>query len=154
MNSDSLNMASRLGDGHMPCNFFLSEPQLKTTVNWRENLNFKLRIALWNNFFFLGIWRSKQWIEISEKKPPLHRICWVALGIHLRRVKAHLYPRGVEITLVSSSSIMLYLKVLILRQYLLRFSESRMKLALCLLSGNSWASSKEEVLVNYQWLNY
>ena len=33
MNSDSLNMVSRLGEGHMPCNFFLSEPQLKTTVN-------------------------------------------------------------------------------------------------------------------------
>ena len=32
MNSDSLNMVSRLGEGHMPCNFFLSEPQLKTTV--------------------------------------------------------------------------------------------------------------------------
>ena len=26
-------MASRLGEGHMPCTFFLSEPQLKTTVN-------------------------------------------------------------------------------------------------------------------------
>ena len=25
-------MVSRLGEGHMPCNFFLSEPQLKTTV--------------------------------------------------------------------------------------------------------------------------
>ena len=34
MNSDSLNMVSRLGEGHMPCNFFLSEPQLKTTVCW------------------------------------------------------------------------------------------------------------------------
>ena len=33
MNSDSLNMVSRLGEGHMPCNFFLSEPQLKTTVD-------------------------------------------------------------------------------------------------------------------------
>ena len=32
MNSDSLNMVSRLGEGHMPCTFFLSEPQLKTTV--------------------------------------------------------------------------------------------------------------------------
>ena len=32
MNSDSLNMVSRLGEGHMPCIFFLSEPQLKTTV--------------------------------------------------------------------------------------------------------------------------
>ena len=32
MNSDSLNMVSRLGEGHMSCNFFLSEPQLKTTV--------------------------------------------------------------------------------------------------------------------------
>ena len=31
MNSDSLNMVSRLGKGHMPCTFFLSEPQLKTT---------------------------------------------------------------------------------------------------------------------------
>ena len=31
-------MVLRLGEGHMPCNFFLSEPQLKTTVlgtnNW------------------------------------------------------------------------------------------------------------------------
>ena len=35
MNSDSLNMVSRLGEGHMPCTFFLSEPQLKTTVWWR-----------------------------------------------------------------------------------------------------------------------
>ena len=32
MNSDSLNMVSRLGEGHMPGTFFLSEPQLKTTV--------------------------------------------------------------------------------------------------------------------------
>ena len=32
MNSDSLNMVSRLGEGHMPWSFFLSEPQLKTTV--------------------------------------------------------------------------------------------------------------------------
>ena len=32
MNSDSLNMVSRLGEGHMPCTFFLSELQLKTTV--------------------------------------------------------------------------------------------------------------------------
>ena len=32
MNSDSLNMVSKLGDGHMLCTFFLSEPQLKTTV--------------------------------------------------------------------------------------------------------------------------
>ena len=32
MNSDSLNMVSRLGEGHMPRTFFLSEPQLKTTV--------------------------------------------------------------------------------------------------------------------------
>ena len=32
MNSDSLNMVSRLGEGHMPYTFFLSEPQLKTTV--------------------------------------------------------------------------------------------------------------------------
>ena len=32
MNSDSVNMVSRLGEGHMPCSFFLSEPQLKTTV--------------------------------------------------------------------------------------------------------------------------
>ena len=35
MNSDSLNMVSRLGKGHMPCNFFLSDPQLKTTVSRR-----------------------------------------------------------------------------------------------------------------------
>ena len=35
MNSDSLNMVSRLGEGHMPCTFFLSEPQLKTTVYYR-----------------------------------------------------------------------------------------------------------------------
>ena len=27
MNSDSLNMVSRLGEGHMPWTFFLSEPQ-------------------------------------------------------------------------------------------------------------------------------
>ena len=33
MNSDSLNMVSRLGEGHMPWTFFLSEPQLKTTVD-------------------------------------------------------------------------------------------------------------------------
>ena len=33
MNSDSLNMVSRLGEGHMPGTFFLSEPQLKTTVD-------------------------------------------------------------------------------------------------------------------------
>ena len=32
MNSDSLNIVSRLGEGHLPCTFFLSEPQLKTTV--------------------------------------------------------------------------------------------------------------------------
>ena len=32
MNSDSLNMVSRLGEGHMPGTFFVSEPQLKTTV--------------------------------------------------------------------------------------------------------------------------
>ena len=32
MNSDSLNVVSRLGEGHMPGTFFLSEPQLKTTV--------------------------------------------------------------------------------------------------------------------------
>ena len=32
MNSDSLNMVSRMGEGHIPCTFFLSEPQLKTTV--------------------------------------------------------------------------------------------------------------------------
>ena len=35
MNSDSLNMVSRLGEGHMPWTFFLSEPQLKTTVKDR-----------------------------------------------------------------------------------------------------------------------
>ena len=33
MNSDSLKMVSRLGEGHMPGSFFLSEPQLKTTVD-------------------------------------------------------------------------------------------------------------------------
>ena len=32
MNSDSLNMVSRLGEGHIPGTFFLSEPQLKTAV--------------------------------------------------------------------------------------------------------------------------
>ena len=37
MNSDSLNMVSRLGEGHMPCNLFLSEPQLKTTVSYRQS---------------------------------------------------------------------------------------------------------------------
>ena len=31
------------------------------------NLNFKLMIVFWNNFF----WRSKKWIELSEKKQPL-----------------------------------------------------------------------------------
>ena len=47
MNSDSLNMVSRLGEGHMPRTFFLSEPQLKTTVLYCEeslvssNLNSK-----------------------------------------------------------------------------------------------------------------
>ena len=45
MNSDSLNMVSRLGEGHMPCTFFLSEPQLKTTV----------RARLWYIFTHLGI---------------------------------------------------------------------------------------------------
>ena len=42
MNSDSLNMVSRLGEGHMPGTFFLSEPQLKTTVCYvslRQNKN-------------------------------------------------------------------------------------------------------------------
>ena len=34
------------------------------------NLNFKLRIVFWNNSF-LEILRSKNWIELSEKKPPL-----------------------------------------------------------------------------------
>ena len=34
------------------------------------NLNFKLRIVFWNNFF-LDIWRSKKGVELSEKKPPL-----------------------------------------------------------------------------------
>ena len=38
MNSDSLNMVSRLGEGHMPGTFFLSEPQLKTTV-WDYDAN-------------------------------------------------------------------------------------------------------------------
>ena len=38
MNSASLNMVSRLGEDHMPCTFFLSEPQLKTTVgSWFFN---------------------------------------------------------------------------------------------------------------------
>ena len=43
MNSDSLNMVSRLGEGHMPCTFFLSEPQLKTEVpntNWHPQSSF------------------------------------------------------------------------------------------------------------------
>ena len=31
------------------------------------NLNFKFRIAFWNNFF----WRFKKHISLSEKKPPL-----------------------------------------------------------------------------------
>ena len=35
MNSDSLNIVSRLGEGHMPWTFFLSEPKLKTTVKWQ-----------------------------------------------------------------------------------------------------------------------
>ena len=38
MNSDSLNMVSRLGEGHMPCTFFLSEPQLKITVSGHAKL--------------------------------------------------------------------------------------------------------------------
>ena len=37
MNSDSLNMVSRLSEGHMPGTFFLSEPQLKATV-WNTKL--------------------------------------------------------------------------------------------------------------------
>ena len=42
MNSDSLDMVSRLGEGHMPCNFFLSEPQLKTTVVLYEKISVNL----------------------------------------------------------------------------------------------------------------
>ena len=37
------------------------------------NLKFKFQAQdsfFWNNFF-LDIWRSKKWIELSEKKPPL-----------------------------------------------------------------------------------
>ena len=30
-------MVSRLSEGHMPCTFFLSEPQLKTTVKSAPN---------------------------------------------------------------------------------------------------------------------
>ena len=40
MNSDSLNMVSRLGEGHMPCTFFLSEPQLKTTVPYDKQWDY------------------------------------------------------------------------------------------------------------------
>ena len=42
MNSDSLNMVSRLGEGHMPGTFFLSEPQLKTTVDYSHFINTKI----------------------------------------------------------------------------------------------------------------
>ena len=34
------------------------------------NLNFKVRIVIWNNFFF-DIWRFDKPIALSEKKPPL-----------------------------------------------------------------------------------
>ena len=53
MNSDSLNMVSRLGEGHMPGTFFLSEPQLKTTVkgNW-----FKLWLLV--NFSYIRVIQS------------------------------------------------------------------------------------------------
>ena len=39
MNSDSLNMVSRLGEGHMLGTFFLSEPQLKSTVIYDSESN-------------------------------------------------------------------------------------------------------------------
>ena len=40
MNSDSLNMVSRLGEGHMSGTFFLSEPQLKTTGTQNNLVDF------------------------------------------------------------------------------------------------------------------
>ena len=48
MNSESLNMVLRLGEGHMPCTFFLSEPQLKTTVGYSDMriLELKLHIQI------------------------------------------------------------------------------------------------------------
>ena len=39
MNSDSLNMVSRLGEGHTWGTFFLSEPQLKTTVVYEGKMD-------------------------------------------------------------------------------------------------------------------
>ena len=50
MNSDSLNMVSRLGEGHMPCTFFLSEPQLKTTVHCSTYVKTYFRTFQYNIF--------------------------------------------------------------------------------------------------------
>ena len=54
MNSDSLNMVSRLGEGHMPCTFFLSEPQLKTTVRSSGILKVKQKLGVTFNSDKLG----------------------------------------------------------------------------------------------------
>ena len=65
MNSDSLNMVSRLGEGHMPWTFFLSEPQLKTTVARMHAMDADYAFELfsiktcapqfkWHNKSFLG----------------------------------------------------------------------------------------------------
>ena len=39
-------MVSRLGEGHMPCTFFLSEPQLKTTVTGVLTLRFHENLSV------------------------------------------------------------------------------------------------------------
>ena len=50
------------------------------------NLNFKLRIVFLE-YFFLEIWRSKKWIELSEKMPPLvwsSDVSWAVISELLR----------------------------------------------------------------------
>ena len=44
------------------------------------NLNFKLRIAF-RNIFFFEIWRSKKRIALSEKKPPLECMYYLSSSI-------------------------------------------------------------------------
>ena len=67
MNSDSLNMVSRLGEGHMPCSFFLSEPQLKTTVKGICIADQKYLWFFEESFLFHWNWCTIGWYGMNLK---------------------------------------------------------------------------------------
>ena len=53
-------MVLRLGEGHMPGTFFLSEPQLKTTVDYSHFINTKIdfKVFVTKEIFTLNIFLS------------------------------------------------------------------------------------------------